>query len=869
MFEALDEVAQQHVALKVLRPDTVLGSGLERLRREVRLSRPGHANVVRLNDLHEADGFLLLSMELVDGESLSARVSEGRRLDVDEIVSLGRQVAGALAYLHASGLVHRDVKPGNLLLDGRGAIKLCDLGLLRPVDHGLTLTVSELVVGTPAYMAPEQAAGKELTGAADVYALGLTLWQALTGSVPLSGSTAVETLTRRQKEQPPRLRPLRPDCPRWLERLLRRMLAPRPSDRPAAADVETALGAARFRPIPRPRAIAAAAVALLALAGVGLGTRALLQRKTARFEKEGRVVRGVDARGRTTWSHTFESPVQTSLAMDMDGDGSEELVVTAYGSEDPVSRLDRIPASEVSILDARGVLRTRLRPDDVVKSWVHPFPRRFRPTIQALDLDGDGLREIVVTCLHWNFYPASVFVYWPKSGEWDHVLDHWGHPYVVAPVPGRRLRLRFLAINNAIGYALVLGEVEFLPPWRRARRRESGSLLQAQPGLGASDPEASWNAYTLISVPPGSRTRPDAQSLEIRPDGGTVVRFSSVALGFDSRGNPDSGPSSGTDLSALRIEFATAGGLLNRVYPTYLDAAAARRLHDTLEARFRPLLREPAYRLALDLETARHLAAGGAHREAVEVLRRTARDVPGEEAAYQLAGFLALAGERDEAIRTLGTVIREAEDTRASFDAPVLLLRVGAETGDARSVETAVGVLTANDTRLRDQPGLADTLRARANLLADRLRETDGEVRSWPLAADGDALAVLARWRLGRSRPGDVADMTEFVESARDGEQEGRLALAAALLAAGRPQDAARQCEALEAGIGAESRRSFERLQQLRLAQAIRAKALVASGDAEGARALARSVAAESPPGVLWANLAREVLAAGGAPSAR
>ncbi|MFN7986330.1 MAG: serine/threonine-protein kinase [Thermoanaerobaculia bacterium] len=862
VFEALDEVARQRVALKVLRPESVLGSGLERLRREVRLSRPGHPHVVRLNDLHEADGFLLLSMELVDGESLAVRLSSTRRCAVEEVVSLGRQVAGALAYLHGNGLVHRDVKPGNLLLDARGSIKLCDLGLLRPVEHGLTLTVSELVVGTPAYMAPEQASGRDLTGATDVYALGLTLWQALTGSVPLSGSTAVETLTRRQKERPPRLRPLRPDCPRWLERLLRRMLSPRAPDRPAAAEVEAALARTTFRPLPLPRSLAAAAIAILVLAGAGAGARALVLGRTVRFETEGNTVRGVDGRGRTTWTHRFESPVQTSLRMDIDGDGKNELVVTACGSGKPVTRLDRIPASEVSILDANGVLRTRLRPEDAVPAWPHPFLKRFKPTVQAEDLDGDGVRELVAICHHWSFYPASVFVFWPRTGEWDHLLDHWGHLYAILPVPGRAVRLRFLAINNAIAYALVLGEVEFLPPWKRARHRENGTLLMAQPGLGAEDPESSWTAYTLLSPSHGARLMPAAQSLGVAPDGGTVVRFSSVELRFDARGDPADGPNAGQDLSALRLEFATAGTLFNRPLPSDLGAAAATRTRERYADRFRPLLREAHYRLAFDLQVARLLAAGGAPGEAADILRRTDRDFPGEEAAYQLAGFLALGGDLEEASRTLRRVIREGESSRSSFDAPALLLRVAAETGSSKDVATAVEGLTVNGARLGEQPGLPAVLRARANVLMDRVTEADGEVRSWPLASDGDALAALARWRLGRSRADDVAAMTAFVESARDGEQEGRLALAAALLAAGRAREAASRCEALESGLLAESRGSFERLQQLRMARAIRAKALLAAGKATAASDVARDLLASSRPGLVWTNLAREVLAA-------
>lgn len=862
VFEALDEIARQKVALKVLRPETILGAGLERLRREVRLSRPGHPRVVRLNDLHEADGLLLLSMELVEGESLAARLGDGRRLAIGEVVALGRQVAGALAYLHGSGLVHRDVKPGNLLLDGAGEVKLCDLGLLRPVDHGLTLTVSELVVGTPAYMAPEQASGRELTGATDVYALGLTLWQALTGSVPLSGSTAVGTLTRRQRERPPRLRPLRPDCPRWLERLLRRMLSPRPGDRPGAAEVEAALARARFRPVPRPRALGALAAAGLVLLAGAFGARALLAPRTVRFEADGRVVRGVDARGRAPWSYALDVPVQQLLETDLDGDGVREAVVAAFPFREPAGGGGPSPASEVAVLDARGRLLTRLRPEEAVEQWTHPFSRSFRLAAQAWDLDGDGARELVVNAAHRTFYPAALFVYWPKANHWEQVLDHWGHIYALAPLPGPTPRLRFMAVNNALGFANVLGEIEVPPPERRAPSALLGPRLATIPWLSAKDRGARWSGYTLLTVPSGGRLAPDGLALEVRPDGGTVVRTAALKIEIDSRGNPVAGPNAGRDLSDLRIEFVTSGVLVNGSGQPSLGPESINRSWQRLEGRMRPLLAEGPYRLVFDLERARQLAAARAPAEAAAALERTARDVPGEEALYQRAGFLALAGELDEAAKVLKRLMAESGGVRAAFDVPSLLLRVAVERRDSADVATAVASLALDDDRQRVQPGLEATLRARANLLADRVEDADAQVRSWPWASDGDALAVLCRWRLGRSVTADVDAMTAFLPVAGDGAKEAELALAAALLASGRAAEAAGRARAVAESLDWQARRSLERRQQLLLARALLAKALLSAGRGDEARALAAALLAESRPGLLWTNLANEVLAA-------
>ena len=241
VFAAFDTRVGQKIAVKVLHMDIRDAGQLERLRREVRASRPGHPNAVAVYDLFDDGSRRFLTMELVEGQSVSRELAEAGCLSVNETVALGRQVAAALEDLHAKGLVHRDVKPGNILVTTSGTVKLCDMGLVRSTMRGGTITETEMVVGTPAYMAPEQALAGDLTAASDVYALGLTLFQCLTGEVPLQEDTAIATLMLRQRSKPPKLRKLQPDCPTWLDRLIRRMLDPRAEERPTAAEVERAL----------------------------------------------------------------------------------------------------------------------------------------------------------------------------------------------------------------------------------------------------------------------------------------------------------------------------------------------------------------------------------------------------------------------------------------------------------------------------------------------------------------------------------------------------------------------------------------------------------------------------------------------------
>lgn len=209
----------------------------------------------------------------------------------------------------------------------------------------------------------------------------------------------------------------------------------------------------------------------------------------------------------------------------------------------------------------------------------------------------------------------------------------------------------------------------------------------------------------------------------------------------------------------------------------------------------------------------------------------------------------------------LKALVTEGTGPRVGFDAPSLLLRVAVERGSDADVGLAIGLLTQEDDRQRTQPGLAAALRCRADLLRDRVTVADGEVRSWSWASDGEALGVLARWRLGRSGPRDVEAMTAFLPVAGDGARDAELALAAALLGSGRAEEAARRSRALVESLEWDARKSLERRQQLLLARAIRARALLAAGDRAEARVQASALLSESRPGLLWTNLAREVLA--------
>ncbi|GGK62879.1 hypothetical protein Sme01_04940 [Sphaerisporangium melleum] len=239
VWRATDEVLARRVAVKLLPAETMGRSAAARFRQEAQATaRLNHPNVVAIHDFGEADGRLFLVMELIEGGNLADRLAAAGALGIEEVVRIGTQTAAGLAAAHRLGVVHRDVKPANLLLAADGTVKVVDFGIARLADQaGAALTGTGMIVGTGAYLAPERALGREALPASDVYALGCVLYELLAGRPPFRADTPTALLFQHVQVAPAPVRLQRADVPPALDDLLMRLLAKEPEARPPADQV--------------------------------------------------------------------------------------------------------------------------------------------------------------------------------------------------------------------------------------------------------------------------------------------------------------------------------------------------------------------------------------------------------------------------------------------------------------------------------------------------------------------------------------------------------------------------------------------------------------------------------------------------------
>ncbi|MGH9173562.1 MAG: protein kinase domain-containing protein, partial [Vicinamibacterales bacterium] len=243
-YRATDRVLGRDVAVKVLREQYVQHAGFaSRFENEARAAALiSHPNVIQVFDYGREDDATYIVMQFVPGATLKDYIRENAPLRIGESVDFTRQILEGLAAIHDAGIIHRDIKPQNVLMADHGQLKLTDFGIARLGTAATGLTESGTALGTAAYMAPEQASGQEIGHGADLYAVGVVLYEMLTGQLPFPGDNPVQVMYRHVNEMPPPPRSLNPDIPVTIEAFVMRALAKEPPDRyPSARAMRDAL----------------------------------------------------------------------------------------------------------------------------------------------------------------------------------------------------------------------------------------------------------------------------------------------------------------------------------------------------------------------------------------------------------------------------------------------------------------------------------------------------------------------------------------------------------------------------------------------------------------------------------------------------
>ncbi len=386
VYRAEDLKLGETVALKFLPAGLAQdGAAIARLHREVRSARRvAHPNVCRVFDIGESDGATFLSMEFIDGEDLASLLRRIGRLPPDKAVEVAHQLCAGLAAAHGEGVVHRDLKPANVMLDGRGRAKITDFGL---ADLAGRFAGRDAGAGTPAYMAPEQLAGREATARSDLYALGVVLYELFTGRRPYAAGSRGELARAQSESAPPRpssrTAGIAPQC----EEAILRCLAVEPADRPASALQVAALlpggdplaAALAAGETPSPEMVAAAPGAgnvsparvagLLCLVGILCVAQALLWHRLS--------ADAVVPRGR--------SPAELAvLAKDMATRWSEGRGYHASGLEDRSPRLLAMASGD----DGTALWRRVVRGEVPLRLfWYRVSPRPLASADGSVDAD--------------------------------------------------------------------------------------------------------------------------------------------------------------------------------------------------------------------------------------------------------------------------------------------------------------------------------------------------------------------------------------------------------------------------------------------------------------------------------------------------
>ncbi|MGD0303236.1 MAG: tetratricopeptide repeat protein [Candidatus Acidiferrales bacterium] len=234
VYKAYDKDLDRTVAVKVVREGAISqGDALKRFKQELVLaSRISHKNILRIHDMGAVGTLRFISMAYVEGSDLQHVIKDDPKMPLERVLNFSKQIADALAAAHAEGVVHRDLKPQNVLVDKNDQIYICDFGLAKSFEEGaIGMTRTGAFLGTPRYMSPEQVEGKPADNRADLYSFGLIMYELVVGDVPFTGDSTLKVMYQRIQEKPKSPKTIKPDLPNWVVRIIMRCLERDPNDR--------------------------------------------------------------------------------------------------------------------------------------------------------------------------------------------------------------------------------------------------------------------------------------------------------------------------------------------------------------------------------------------------------------------------------------------------------------------------------------------------------------------------------------------------------------------------------------------------------------------------------------------------------------
>jgi serine/threonine protein kinase len=493
VYRAFDRFEGREIALKLLHQHLAGTSAVERLRQELRVRGISSRNVVRIYDIGSEGDYLYLTMELVRGESLRQRLRR-EPLTITEALHIISQLLDGLRSVHSGGVVHRDLKPENILLDKHGIAKIADFGLAHFLEgEQRRLTATGAVLGSTDYMAPEQVRGHRGDARSDLYAVGIILFEMLTGQAPFAAETRAGAALARLHARAPNPRSVVPSVPLWLANLTLRLLEERPEDR--FQDVGAVQEAMAAKQVKRQwgrmrRHLALGAVILLFLFLIGLTSYRLLQPTPLRFARlsadEHDGIAAIAKDGSILWRRNVWNDIANRYALVRLPSHTQPVLATALSKKGDY-RLQT--AETLSLLDPdTGQTVDEIRLPTAASSFPGYSLRYILSSLHSVDLDSDGIDEVLATYQQVPECVSYTVLYEPRTRRARVVfVATGGHHFVGAyDVDGDGRRdLLFLGINNGYNWINALAAVRVLP-WVNEPLKEDESSVRSPDAMATT-----------------------------------------------------------------------------------------------------------------------------------------------------------------------------------------------------------------------------------------------------------------------------------------------------------------------------------------------------------------------------------------------